>query len=267
MDEHRADPDWEEHETGALGGRVAIVTGAGRNIGQSIALKLAKRGAHVVVVDMDRARADAVATEVGLARPGVSAMPFVGDVSNSADVADLVSSTVDRFGRVDVLVNNVATTDRGATILDLAEQEWRRVIDVTLSSVFLCSQQIGRRMVAQGHGGSIVNIGSTSAYGGRGNAVAYPAAKSALFGLTRSMAIQLGPAGIRVNLVAPNKAGSPVGKDTVNTDRAIRNLLGRPAVPADIANAVAFLVSDEASFITGVDLLVDGGALLAATVD
>jgi 3-oxoacyl-[acyl-carrier protein] reductase len=250
-----------------LSGRVAVVTGAGRNIGQAIALKLARRGAHIVVVDMDRQRADTVAAEVEMARPDTAALAFVGDVSNSADVSNLVSAAIARFGRIDTLVNNVATTDRGATILDLPEEEWRRVLDVTLSSVFLCSQQIARQMVAQGQGGSIVNIGSTSAYGGRGNAVAYPTAKSALFGLTKSMAIQLGPARIRVNLVAPNKAGSPVGKDTVSTDRAIRNLVGRPAAPEDIANAVAFLVSDDASFITGVDLLVDGGALLVTTVD
>lgn len=267
MDEHREDTRSEVHEPEDLRGRVAVVTGAGRNIGQAIALKLARRGAHIVVVDMDRERAVKVAAEAEMARPGVGALPFVGDVSSSADVSDLVSATMGRFGRVDMLVNNVATTDRGATILDLAEDEWRRVLDVTLNSVFLCSQHVGRQMVAQGEGGSIVNIGSTSAYGGRGNAVAYPAAKSALFGLTRSMAIQLGPARIRVNLVAPNKAGSPVGKDTVTNDRAIRNLLGRPAEPADIANAVAFLMSDDASFITGVDLLVDGGALLATTVD
>ncbi len=266
MEEKQGDLGPEMREPQELQGRVAVVTGAGRNIGQAIVLKLASRGANVVVADMDRERADAVAAEVEMAQ-GPDALPFVGDVSSSTDVTDLVSATIRRFGRIDMLVNNVATTDRGCTILDLAEEEWRRVLDVTLTSVFLCSQHVGRQMVAQGEGGSIVNIGSTSAYGGRGNAVAYPAAKSALFGLTKSMAIQLGPARIRVNLVAPNKAGSPVGRDTVTSDRAIRNLLGRPAEPADIANAVAFLMSDDASFITGVDLLVDGGAMLATTVD
>jgi len=250
-----------------LQGRVALVTGAGRNIGREVALAVARRGADVVVVDFDVERASEVVTEIEALGTGSSAMAAHGDVSQSDDVARLVASAIDRFGHIDILVNNVATTDRGATILDLAEEEWRRVLDITLTSVFLCSQQVARRMVDAGTGGSIVIIGSTSGYKGRGNALAYPTAKSALIGLTRSMAIQLGPSGIRVNLVAPNKAGSPVGQSEFNPGRPIRNLVGHPVDPADIADTVCFLVSDAARSVTGVDLLVDGGAMLTATVD
>lgn len=251
----------------SLQGKVALVTGAGRNIGREIALAVAKRGADVVVADFDDDRASSVVAEIHALGNGTSAMAAGGDVSRSEDVARLVASAIDRFGHIDILVNNVATTDRGATVLDLTEEEWRRVLDITVTSVFLCSQQVARHMVDAGAGGAIVVIGSTSGYKGRGNALAYPTAKSALIGLTRSMAIQLGPSGIRVNLVAPNKAGSPVGKDEFNPGRPISNLVGHPVDPADIADAVCFLVSDEARSITGVDLLVDGGAMLASTVD
>lgn len=250
-----------------LDGKVALVTGAGRNIGQQIALELASMGADIVAVDLDPERAASVASEVRARRGGTRALPISADVSREPDVARMVRDAVEHFDHIDILVNNVATTDRGYSILDLPEAEWHRVIDTTLSSVFLCSQHLARHMVARGQGGSIVNIGSTSAYGGRGNAVAYPTAKSALFGLTKSMAIQLGSAGIRVNLVAPNKAGSPVGQDEASSTRGIRNLVGHPVEPVDIANAVGFLVSDSARSITGVDLLVDGGALLATPAD
>lgn len=252
---------------GDLEGKVALVTGAGRNIGREVALALARRGTDVVVADLDPQRATAVVADIEALGSGASALAAAGDVSCSPDVAEVVGAAIERFGHIDILVNNVATTDRGATILDLAEEEWHRVLGITLTSVFLCSQQVARHMVDAGSGGSIVVIGSTSGYGGRGNALAYPTAKSALFGLTRSMAIQLGPAGIRVNLVAPNKAGSPVGKDEVDPTRPIRNLVGHPVEPTDIAEAVCFLVSPAARSITGVDLLVDGGATLAAPVD
>lgn len=247
--------------------KVALVTGAGRNIGREVALALARRGSDVVVADMELDRASDVVAAIEALGTGASALAAGGDVSRSTDVDKLVHDGVDRFGHIDILVNNVATTDRGATILDLAEEEWHRVLGITLTSTFLCSQQVARHMVSAGAGGSIVNIGSTSGYGGRGNALAYPTAKSALFGLTRSMAIQLGRHGIRVNLVAPNKAGSPVGKDQIDPGRPIRNLVGHPVEPTDIAEAVCFLSSDAARCITGVDLLVDGGALLAAPVD
>jgi len=245
-------------------GKTAIVTGAGRNVGEAIAHRLAGEGARVAVVDLDERRATSVADEINAQHPD-SARWFRCDVADSAQVQKLVADVVEAFGTVDVLVNNVAITDRGVTVLDLEEDTWHDVLKVCLDSVFLCSKYAGRQMVAAGKGGAIVNIGSTSGYRARVNATAYAAAKAAVLSMTRSMAAQLGEHGIRVNLVVPNKVGSPVGQDVEPEGRKRDNVLKRGAVPADIANAVAFVASDEAGFITAADLLVDGGSLHAGS--
>ena len=243
--------------------KVAIVTGGGRNVGQAIARRFVAEGARVAVVDLDPGRGEATVQELEATRSG-SAHFVQCDVSSSADVQRMVTEVVETLGGVDVLVNNVAITDRGRSVLELEEDEWRRVMAITLDSVFLCSKYAGRQMVDQGRGGAIVNIGSTSGYRGRNNATAYSAAKGAVLNLTRSLASQLGEHGIRVNTVTPNKVGSPVGEDVEPADRKRINLLGRGAVPDDIANAVAFMASDEAGFVTASDLLVDGGSLYGA---
>ncbi|WP_101949101.1 SDR family NAD(P)-dependent oxidoreductase [Mycobacterium sp. 3519A] len=245
--------------------KVAIVTGAGRNIGRDIALALGEHGIAVAVVDRDAGLAKEVADElVGLHGDG-SAVPVACDVTDEAQVVSMVAEAAESLGGVHYLVNNVAATDRGATVLDLSLPEWNTIFEICVTSTFLCTKWAARRMVDQKSGGAIVNIGSTSGYYGRANALAYPMAKSALFGLTKSMAIQLGPHGIRVNLVAPNRAGSPVGQSEINPARKTPNLIGRAAEPADVARVVRFLLSDEAGFVTGADLLVDGGALLVGT--
>ncbi len=241
-------------------GKTALVTGAGRNVGAAIAHRLAQEGARVAVVDLDAERGQTVADEINKDAPGAAHL-FTCDVSESADVQKLVDAVVSHFGGLDVLVNNVAITDRGPDVLDLDEDVWRRVLDVTLGSVFLCSKYAARHMVDSGTAGSIVNIGSTSGYRGRANATAYAAAKAGVLSVSRSLAAQLGEHGIRVNTVVPNKVGSPVGEDAEPSDRARRNLLGRGALPDDIANAVAFVASDEAGFMTASELLVDGGSL------
>lgn len=240
--------------------KTAVVTGAGRNVGAAIAHRLADEGARVAIVDLDAGRGEAVVAEINATHPGTARF-FACDVSDSASVQTLVGQVVDAFGGIDVLVNNVAITDRGATILTLEEDTWRRIFQVCVDSIFLCSKYVGHEMVKAGNGGAIVNIGSTSAYRARANATAYAAAKAAGVSLTRSMAAQLGEYGIRVNTVVPNKVGSPVGEDVEPADRKRDNVLGRGAVPADIANAVAFVASDEASFMTSADVLIDGGSL------
>jgi NAD(P)-dependent dehydrogenase (short-subunit alcohol dehydrogenase family) len=245
----------------------AVVTGAGRNIGQAIALALAEAGMGIALVDLDPAALARVREEIARVAPDVPVATAVCDVASPEAVAAMVHQVVAELGSIYALVNNVAVTDRGTTILDLAPGEWHRVLDTTLTSAFLCSQQVANQLVRQNDGGVIINIGSTSGYLGRGNAIAYPTAKSALIGFTRSLALQLSRYGIRVNLVAPNKAGSPVGQAERRPDRNISNLIGRAAEPEDIARTVRFLISDEASFIDGVDLLVDGGAVLAAGAD
>jgi NAD(P)-dependent dehydrogenase (short-subunit alcohol dehydrogenase family) len=239
-----------------LENQVAIVTGAGRNIGEQIAHLLASEGARIAVVDLDQDRGAAVAADISSA--GGEAQAFVADVSKSGDVKNLVSGVVERFGRVDILVNNVAISDN-RDILEITEEEWDHTIAVTLKSPFLMTKFVATQMVEQGDGGKIVNIGSTSGHRGRARAVAYASAKGGVANFTRSSAFQLAKYGIRVNTVSPNKTGSPVGQADVDPNRPITNLADRPGDPIDTARAVLFLVSDEASFIWGQDLFVDGG--------
>ncbi len=241
-----------------LEGQVAVVTGGGRNIGEAIAKLLASEGARVAVVDLDAARGGAVATAIGEA--GGEAAAFTADVSKSDDVQSVISAIVERFGRIDILVNNVAVSDN-RNILEITEAEWDRTIAVTLTAPFLMAKYAAHRMVEQGLGGKIVNIGSTSGHRGRARAVAYSAAKGGVANLTRSLAYQLAPHGIRVNAVSPNKTGSPVGQQDVDPDRPVTNLAGRPGVPDDTAKAVLFLVSDDSDFVIGQDIFADGGVM------
>ena len=236
--------------------QVAIVTGAGRNIGEEIARLFAAEGAKVAVVDLDRPRGERVAAAIKAT--GGDAELFAADVSKGSDVAALVKAVVARFGRIDILVNNVAISDN-KHIFDITEEEWDRVLAVTLKSQFLMGKHVGQQMAAQGTGGRIVNIGSTSGFMGRSRAVAYSAAKGGVANLTRAMAAQLAPHKIRVNAIVPNKIGSPVGKDEFDPTRPVVNLRGRNGVPLDMARAVLFLVSEDSDFIVGDMLFVDGG--------
>jgi NAD(P)-dependent dehydrogenase (short-subunit alcohol dehydrogenase family) len=239
-----------------LTNQVAIITGAGRNIGEAIAKTLAAEGAKVAVLDLDKGRGDKVAAEI--VKAGGAAAAFVADVAAEADIVGAVAAVVDRWGRIDILINNAAISDN-KNILDITKEQWDTVIAVTLTGPFLMSQHVARQMVAQGSGGNIVNIGSTSGFFGRARAVAYSAAKGGVANLTRAMAVQLAPHKIRVNGVVPNKIGSPVGRDEFDPSRPVVNLIGRPGMPLDMARAVLFLVSDESPFITGNMLFVDGG--------
>ena len=241
-----------------LEGQVAIVTGAGRNIGERIAEVLAEDGARIAVVDLDPHRAGQ--TTRRLVQAGHEAEPFVADVSDSNAVQTLVAAVVAQFGRIDILVNNVAISDN-RHILEITEAEWDDTIRVTLKAPFLMAKHVAHHMVDNGISGKIVNIGSTSGYRGRGSACAYSAAKGGVANLTRSLAFQLAPHGIRVNSVSPNRTGSPVGVQEVDPDRYFKNLVNRPGVPDDTAQVVAFLCSDGASFICGENIFADGGVM------
>jgi 3-oxoacyl-[acyl-carrier protein] reductase len=236
--------------------QVAIVTGAGRNIGEEIAKLFAAEGAAVALVDLDQGRGERVTNAIKGA--GGKAELFLADVSKASAVAALVDAVVARFGRIDVLVNNVAISDN-KHIFDITEEEWDRVLAVTLKSQFLMGKYVGQQMAKQGSGGRIVNIGSTSGFMGRSRAVAYSAAKGGVANLTRAMAAQLAPHKIRVNAIVPNKIGSPVGKDEFDATRPVPNMAKRPGQPLEAARAVLFLVSDESSFVYGANLFVDGG--------
>ena len=238
--------------------RVAIVTGAGRNIGEEVAKLFAAEGAKVAVVDLDEPRGRRTVDAVKAS--GGAAELFVTDVSKAADVAAMVKGVVDRFGRIDILINNVAVSDN-KTIFDITEADWDRVMTVTLKSQFLTSKHVAQQMVAQGGGGAIVNVGSTSGWQGRARAIAYSAAKGAIANFTRALAVQLAPHKIRVNAIVPNKIGSPVGKDEFDSTRPVENMLKRPGQPAEAAQAILFLVSDDSSFIIGENLFVDGGTM------
>jgi NAD(P)-dependent dehydrogenase (short-subunit alcohol dehydrogenase family) len=236
--------------------QVAIITGAGRNIGEDTAKLFASEGAKVAVVDNHKGPADKVSAEN--VKTNGDAASFVADVSSEGDVEGLVKDVVAKWGRIDILINNAAVSDN-KHMLEITKEDWDRVMAVTLTGPFLVSKAVARQMVAQKTGGKIVNVGSTSGFFGRSRALAYTTAKAGVANLTRSMAVQLAPHNIRVNCVVPNKIGSPVGKDEFDPTRPVVNLRGRVGVPMDLAKAILFLASDDSDFIVGDMLFVDGG--------
>jgi len=240
-----------------LANQVAIVTGAGRNIGEAIAKLLSSEGASIAVIDLDEGRGDRVTSEIIAA--GGKAKTYVCDVSKEEDIIATVRSVAADFGRIDILVNNAAISDN-KHILDITKEQWDLTLAVTLTAPMLFGKYVAKEMIAGGHGGKMVNTSSTSGYFGRPRSIAYTAAKAGILNLTRSMAIQLAAYNIRVNCVVPNKIGSPVGKDEFNPDRNVLNLRKREGTPEDLARAVLFLVSDDSDFIDGAHLMVDGGA-------
>lgn len=244
-----------------LEGKTAIITGAGRNIGKAMAERFASEGAAVVVVDNHEGRARAVAD--GIRAAGGRAVAVVVDVTREDEVAAMVKRAVDEFGRLDILVNNVAATIN-KPVLETTVDEWELVMNVTLRSVFLGVKHAARAMIEAGNGGSIVNVGSTSGHRGAKGKFAYAVAKSGVNNLTRAAAVDLAEYGIRVNTLTPTQTGSPVGQDDDVPDRGIKPggiPIGRFGRPPEQAAAALFLASDEASFITGADLACDGGLL------
>jgi NAD(P)-dependent dehydrogenase (short-subunit alcohol dehydrogenase family) len=238
--------------------QVAVVTGAGRNIGEEVAKLFATEGAKIAVVDLDETRGNR--TVAAIKAKGGEAAFFRTDVSKASEVAEMVRGVVSRFGRIDILVNNVAISDN-KSLLELTEEEWDRVMTVTLKSQFLMSKAIAQQMISQGSGGKIVNVGSTSGWQGRPRAVAYSAAKAAIANFTRTIAVQLAPHNIRVNAIVPNKIGSPVGRDEFDASRPVMNMLKRAGRPEEAAKAILFLASEDSSFVIGENLFVDGGTM------
>jgi 3-oxoacyl-[acyl-carrier protein] reductase len=240
-------------------GKAAVVTGAGGGIGSAVALRLAELGAWVCVNDLDEAKAKVVANRIREA--GGDAQVVTGDVSDAVTVEQIFDTTVKTFGSVDVLVNNAGLIGQVRHFLEADEQWWDRVLKVNLRSVFLCSHAAARRMVEQGSGVIISSSsgGATRAHRGE---VAYDASKGGIEAMTRAMALDLAPYGVRVNAVAPgsiNVAPEGAVSDQVLAERGKSIPLGRVGVPEDLAYTYAFLASDQARYITGVVVPVDGG--------
>jgi 3-oxoacyl-[acyl-carrier protein] reductase len=240
-------------------GRVAIVTGASRGIGRAIALALGRRGAKVLVnYSQSSDAAEAVVKE--LVQLGTEAQPVQADVSTQEGASDLVKACLDRFGTVDILVNNAGIT-RDQLSMRLREEDWDLVLATDLKSAFLCAKAVQRTMLRKRRG-RIISIGSVAGLTGNVGQCNYAAAKAGLIGLTKTLARELGSRGITVNIVAPGFVETDM---TASLDESLvarareRIPLERLGVPEDVALAVAFLASDEAAYITGQVLCVDGG--------
>jgi meso-butanediol dehydrogenase/(S,S)-butanediol dehydrogenase/diacetyl reductase len=270
-----------------LEGKVAIVTGAGRHrgLGKAIALRLAQEGADVMVADLGRSSGrqfpaglvaeteEMQAVVADLEATGRRAVAVACDVRDEDQVAALVARTVEVFGRLDILVNNAGIGYLMSLVTETDLTDWDAVLAVNLTGAFLGIKHAARQMIAQGEGGRIVTIASQAAKSGFPYAAAYTASKHGVIGLTRSAAIELGPHGITVNAVCPNHVTTDLGAwqneffskvtgrslDDYLADMRRRIPLGRPGKQEDTANAVAFLCSAEAAYITGEALNVSGG--------
>ncbi|HXG20609.1 MAG TPA: 3-oxoacyl-ACP reductase family protein [Methylomirabilota bacterium] len=248
-----------------LDGRVAIVTGAGQGIGHGVALCLARAGANVVVADAARERIAPAAAAVQAL--GVQALGVYVDVAKADSVDGLVHAALTRFGKIDILVNNAGVVVV-KPIAAQTEADWDRVIDVNLKGVFLCCHRVVREMIKQ-HGGAIVNIASIAAFHYTVPHVPYAASKAGVVALTRDLAYEVARHGVRVNAIAPGPIETPMMGSALTSEQkeayAKSIPLGRLGQPQDIGNAVVFLASDEASFITGATLPVSGGTDLRVT--
>lgn len=253
--------------------KVAIVTGAGCvgagwGNGRAIAVRLAEEGAKVLAVDRDRARLDETLELAGEVRASIT--PWVCDVTSSESVAAMAAACIDTFGTIDILVNNVGGSAAGGPV-ELAEEVWDSQIDINLKSVFLTCKHVLPTMLAKGSG-AIVNIASTSGLRWTGSAqVAYAATKAGVIHMSRVVAVQHAAQGVRVNCVVPGQLHTPMVEtrlakqrtggdvDTLLAQRQKRIPLGFMGDGRDTASAVLFLASDDARFITGTELVVDGG--------
>jgi meso-butanediol dehydrogenase / (S,S)-butanediol dehydrogenase / diacetyl reductase len=244
-----------------LAGKTAIVTGGGSGLGRAIAERLAAEGCQVTVADVDEIFGTAVATAIG--------GTFIRtDVSSPTEMEALVACTVSRYGRLDLMVNNAGIECPQALLHEVSVETWRRILDVNLGGVFYGMKYAIARFMRQGGGGAVVNMSSVAGIIGYPNISPYAAAKSAVCNLTRAGAVEYGPHGIRVNAVAPTAVATEMNRrqiDRAPDPVALRQLLetmnpliGMPT-PEDVAAAVAFLASDDAAFISGAILPVDGG--------
>lgn len=242
----------------SLQGKVAVVTGAGKNIGRAIALALAEEGARLVINNLSPERSEQVAAEIR--QRGAEVVTVRGNVADSAVAEEIIHRAMEAFGRVDILVNNASIT-RDALVIRMKDEDWEEVLAVNLKGSFNCARAAVRPMIKQ-HSGRIINI--TSVVGVRGNPgqANYTAAKAGVIGLTKTLARELASRQITVNAVAPGfiDAGLTEGlNEQVREELRKQIPLARFGTPEDVAYAVLFLASERASYITGQVLFVDGG--------
>ena len=257
-----------------LADRTAVVTGAGSGLGRAIALALGARGARVATVDLDPASAEETAKMIGAA--GGRAAAFQADTSVAADIDRAVTGAVSRFGPLEIMVNNAGILDGYFSVDEMSEAVWRRVIDIDLTGVFLGCKRALREMLPRGRG-RIVNMASVAGLNGTGGGAAYIAAKHGVVGLTRQMAVAYSARGITVNAVCPGAIPTGLrqhsqeilgpgvpdmsGRGIAVSDEQVRALVpaGKRGTVEDVASAVRYLASDEAGYITGHTMVVDGG--------
>ena len=238
--------------------RVAIVTGAAQGMGRATAAELHSRGASVILADVDYTLACTAAEEIGA---NGSALAVSVDVSSRDDVAGAVDTCLDHFGRLDIMIAHAGISDfRG--LVDADEDDWQQTLQVNLTGAWHCFREAARGMA---HGGAIVATGSTNAFQAESETAAYSASKAGLVSLVKSAALELAAAGIRVNVVrhpgiVATRMSAFVVNDPANAKQIVSRIpLGRFAQPEDVARVIAFLASDDAAYVTGAELIVDGG--------
>ncbi len=239
-------------------GKVAIVTGGGRGIGKAIILKLASKGAIVVVNDIHSTGAQAVVDEIKV-KGGVG-LAIAADVSSSTDVAAMVDAAIVEYGHIDILVNNAGIT-RDQLLMRMTDSEWDDVINIDLRSVFLCTRAVIKHMIKE-RKGHIISIASIVGLMGNAGQANYAAAKAGIVGFTRSIAKEVASRGITANAIAPGFIETDMTaklSEKQKQDLMLRIPLGFLGTPQDVAEAVSFLASDEARYITGQVIIIDGG--------